>query len=112
LNPVPLAECNGKFVSCQAACIPDANRSNCVQACTIKWACGTANSPPSYLETPSVTDQPSYNGPPPAPANTTTQTNSTAPVNPTKANSGQQMDMRHEVVVLLLPFVLLTLAQV
>ncbi|KAG2182244.1 hypothetical protein INT43_007171 [Umbelopsis isabellina] len=114
LEPVTLAECNGKFVACQAVCPADANRSTCVQACTSKWACGTANSPPSYLQTQSATDQPSYDGPPPAPApapSNSTQTNSTAPISTAKASSSQKMDIRHEFVALL-PMVLLALFQV
>lgn len=111
LDPVPLAECTGRAVACQAACPADANRSGCVQGCTNFYACGTAQAPSSFLQTQNENDQPSYNGPPPpAPSaspstsvtNTTSNTNTNTNTTTTNKQSwAGKTDPRFEIACLL-----------
>ncbi|ORY99413.1 hypothetical protein BCR43DRAFT_228572 [Syncephalastrum racemosum] len=61
LWPVVEAECSGKAQACQGMCNAGAkDRSTCADACTRYYECATELAPPSFLQTDSVTDTPSY----------------------------------------------------
>ncbi|KAI8878896.1 hypothetical protein K501DRAFT_126405, partial [Backusella circina FSU 941] len=71
LWPVVQAECSGKAQECQLIC--NGNRkdpSTCAATCNAYYQCGTDKAPPSFLQTNSPSDMPSYDGPIKA-ANTT-----------------------------------------
>lgn len=55
------AECSGKAQACQGMCNAGAkDRSSCADACTRYYECATELAPPSFLQTESITDTPSY----------------------------------------------------
>lgn len=63
--PVVIGECSGQAQACQVACNEmkaTEQRPDCSNACTAYYQCGTDKAPPSYLETNSANDEPSYNG--------------------------------------------------
>ncbi|KAI9253721.1 hypothetical protein EDC94DRAFT_619565 [Helicostylum pulchrum] len=65
LWPVVQAECSGKAQECQMICNTDKiHPSTCAATCNSYYQCGTDRAPPSYLQTESPSDAPSYNGPP------------------------------------------------
>ncbi|KAL9554101.1 hypothetical protein MBANPS3_002967 [Mucor bainieri] len=65
LWPVVQAECSGKAQECQMICNKDTvNPSTCAATCNTYYQCDTDKAPPSYLQTESPNDTPSYNGPP------------------------------------------------
>ncbi|GAA5807122.1 hypothetical protein MFLAVUS_000473 [Mucor flavus] len=65
LWPVVQAECSGKAQECQMICNTDKiHPSTCAATCNAYYQCGTDRAPPSYLQTESPSDAPSYNGPP------------------------------------------------
>ncbi|KAK4509710.1 uncharacterized protein ATC70_007012 [Mucor velutinosus] len=65
LWPVVQAECSGKAQECQMICNKDiVNPSTCAATCNAYYQCDTDNAPPSYLQTESPNDTPSYHGPP------------------------------------------------
>ncbi|KAL0076423.1 hypothetical protein J3Q64DRAFT_1647736 [Phycomyces blakesleeanus] len=92
LWPIVQAECSGRSQACQRECNEQQQHQtgnpNCAVLCNDYYTCDSPNAPPSYLQTDSSSDTPSYNGPKKV-VTTTPQNNSTKNANQQQTQQGE-----------------------
>ncbi|KAI9012491.1 hypothetical protein CLU79DRAFT_770200 [Phycomyces nitens] len=91
LWPIVQAECSGRAQACQRQCNDQqqhqTGKPNCAVLCNDYYTCDSPNAPPSYLQTDTATETPSYNGPKKV-VSTTPLANSTTNANQQQAHQG------------------------
>jgi len=93
LWPIVDTECSDKLQACQSECLTmsSTQMAPCQSACNAYFQCGSANAPPSYLETNQSTDIPLYVAPAAASSAAATATGANGKVSAAMRNAAEQL---------------------